>query len=156
MEAGGETDIKFPPWFFPDFWLRLTFELKTRALVTVTANIKYEPHLPAKRFRARDAGGVMQKLDVQRQGLVQAREQTNDGNRHKEIDNLIKPILDKLEQLTRLHKLYTKMKTTPGKIHFRVYTVIDEQHRVTVMQSFTPKESRKDTESGDGTEVPSE
>jgi hypothetical protein len=34
--------------------------------------------------------------------------------------------------------------------------VIDEEHRVTVMQSFPPKEWGKDTESGDGAEAPGE
>ncbi len=148
LKPGGDTAIRFPPWFFPDLWLHLTFDSK-RSLVTVIANVESGPGVPAKPFRVRDTTRSMQALTVRQKRLIGLREQTTDRNRHKEIDKAMKPINNKLEQFAELNKLYAKLKAEPAKIHFRVYTVIDEQRRVIVMESHPPKELKKDTISGE-------
>ena len=67
-------------------------------------------------------------------------EATKDGRKRGEINQRLKPLVKKAADFAKLNDLYGKLKNQSGKIHFRVYMVIDENRHVPLVTSLAPEE----------------
>ena len=141
---GGTGKIRFDATYLPKFWLRLGFDVKSEtATVNVTAHIDYEwQNLPAAQFSPKDLARVARSVLVEQEKIfAELEKMPPDYNKRRyELKNKLGPIQEKLG---RFKGLEVPIQKGPGKIHFRIYTVIDENHRVVVMQSFDPKDASK-------------
>ncbi len=140
----------------PRFWLRLGFDLRTgKVSVDVTANINYQlGQRPPGLFRAREAARIIKDVTAEQQRLLAQLARTKDRNQKSEINKKLKQIGNKIEKFSRLNDLYAKLKDKPGKVHFRIYMVIDEERQVTLMQSFPLKEPESGQKNPSETTVP--
>ena len=137
-------DISFDPETFPKLWLHLAFEAKMRATVEVTTKIDYEmKDTPFRTFRFREAEQLMNIHVAEQRRLFMEMQKVprRDQNKIRDYQNKIKKIEEPKAKLLRLFEVCKKLNEKPGKVHFRVYTVVDEQHEIPLMQSFPLEES---------------
>ncbi len=134
------TDISFDPETFPKLWLHLAFDVKMRPTVEVTTRIDYEmENMTFRTFKLGEAEQLMNvhQMEQRRLFMEMRKVPLHDQNKINDYKNKIKKIQEeKIAKLLRLGEICKKLKEKPGKVHFRVYTVIDEDHELPLMQSF--------------------
>jgi hypothetical protein len=143
VEAGGKTNLRFSPKEFPEFWLEVDFDAKTRPTVSVVPMIDYGlPSLPSpRRFAAKEASQVAQSLVMEQQQLEAVLQKTPaaDSRKKDEINGKIGAIKEMLDKLKRLNGIYTSTRGQRGKVHFRVFAVVNGRE-VTLVQSGNRRE----------------
>jgi len=132
------TGIRFTKGGLPKLWLTVTFGAKARPVVDLGAHIDYElPGMPPRLFRAADAARVVQGMAAEQQRLeIELQATTTSSARKDDIKKKLPLLKKKIAQFTKLNELYAKLKNKPGKVHFRVYALVDGEHEVTLVQSF--------------------
>ncbi len=140
LAPGEATDISFDPETFPKLWLHLAFDVKMRPTVEVTTKIDYEvENMTFRTFKLSEAEQLMNVHQMERRRLFMEMRKVpiTDQNKIKDYANKIKKVeTEKMAKLVRLGEICKKLKEKPGKVHFRIYTVIDEDHEFLLMQSF--------------------
>jgi hypothetical protein len=144
LSPGGAVDVRFLEGDLPPFWFHVVFEAKGRgAAVEAFANVDYGiPGAPPRQFKVKEAETVVGAMVAEEKRLALELEQTKDGNRKKEINGQLQPIRDKIAGFAKLAELYAKVREHRGKLHFRLFRVIDDKHQLTLMQSSTPTEAQ--------------
>jgi len=133
--------ITFDKEQIPDFWLQSLFNFKIRPTVEVGAYIDYGPPIGIRPFIAREAKQVVEPIMAEQRKLLRELEMTapNDDRKKNEINKKLEPVQKKVRMFTLLNEIYSKSKKEPAMLQFRVNMVIDEDHKVTLMQSFDPE-----------------
>ena len=147
LVPGEATDISFDPETFPKLWLHLAFDVKMRPMVEVTAKIDYEmENTPFRTFQRREAEQLMNMRVAEQRRLFMEMQRVprNDQNKINDYKNKIQKIEEPKAKLLRLFQECKKLQENPGKVHFRVYTIIDGEHELPLMQSFPGNEPPKE------------
>ncbi len=124
----------------------MTFKVKPRPLVEVTAGINYKWQplglTTPRKFLAKDAGRVMQSMAAEQNRLLaeMARVAPNDNRKRNELKKKLEPIQEKIRKFTLLNELCARLREQPAKLNFSVFSVIDEDHRVPLLTSLPPEE----------------
>jgi hypothetical protein len=143
IEPGGKTNLRFSPKEFPEFWLEVDFDAKTRPTVSVAPMINYGlASLPSpRRFAAKEASQVAQSLVMEQQQLEAVLQKTPaaDSRKKDEINGKIAAIKEAIDKLKQLNGIYTNTRGQRGKVHFRVFAVVNGKE-VTLVQSSTRRE----------------
>ncbi len=140
LAPNGQTGIAFDADNIPNFGIGVKFNAGAHPAIEVGAMIQYTLLNPQPTlFRFKEAEQYMRQLAGQQQQLyVQLRAAGNDKRKQGEVNKKLKPIQQEIGKFESLGQLLSKLKDKPGKIHFRIFTMVDGEHEVTLLQSFAP------------------
>ncbi len=136
LKPGQLTGITFPKENFPAFGLRVVF--LPQNTIEVTSMIVYPPNTTPVLLRPNKAGQYLLGLTARETQL--SRKLPKKGGREPILAEL-KPIRDLKTKFENLGTLYKKLTDEPPKLHFHLYMVADDGHRVLLMRSYPTEET---------------
>ncbi len=143
LTAGSRVEIKFDEKVFPDFRLQVAFNARTHPSVDVTTgiNYKWQNMITPRVFKAKEAGTVMQSMVAHQSKLKMDLQMTAPGNnrRKNDIKKKLDPVEEKIRKFTLLQELYTRSRKEPVKLHFSIFSVVDDERRIPVITSLPPE-----------------
>ena len=125
VAVGGKTDIALQGQNLPDFKLRVALEAKGRVTSVVVSAFYTLPGQQESVFRAKEAAALMNQALAQQQQM-QSVVGRLPGNQKKAVEQQIQALETGIGQLRSLGEVCQAMHKT-GKIHFRVFSVVDDQ-----------------------------
>jgi hypothetical protein len=137
---GQQIDVTFDAKDFPKVWLQIGFVVEPRPMVEVTANVDFQwGNTPPGPFKAKDVAAVLRRMAEEQQNKKFDLDLTPAGD-HAAKNTISKQLQTLTEEIDKFNALFSNLQKNPGKVQFRIYTVLEGKHEITLVQSAPAEE----------------